>query len=86
MEEIDKQRRSEFKRYELEKEAEKRERLRLMDEEQRNAEIEKLEEMKKKHADHPKIHHPVRVMAAYQRACLVSAYGLCRLAFLKLVA
>ena len=61
LEDIDKQRRDEFKRYELEKEAEKQDKLSHMDEEHRKEEVIKLEEMKKKHADHPKIHHPVRI-------------------------
>lgn len=42
------------------KEHERRERLKNMSEEDRKKEEQHYEEMKKKHADHPKVNHPVR--------------------------
>ena len=42
------------------KEHERREYLKTLDEEKRQREESKFEEMKKKHGDHPKVHHPVR--------------------------
>lgn len=41
------------------KEHDRREHLKALDEEARKKEEEHNEEMKKKHADHPKINHPV---------------------------
>lgn len=41
------------------KEHERREHLKELDEEARQKEEEHYEEMKKKHAEHPKINHPV---------------------------
>lgn len=41
------------------KEHERREYLKTLDEEKRKREESKFEEMKKKHGDHPKVHHPV---------------------------
>jgi len=58
LEEQDKVRREEFKRYEMEKEHRKREELAKLSEEERKKEKEKLENMDKKHKDHEKIHHP----------------------------
>jgi len=58
LEEQDKQRKEEFKRYELEKERHKREELAKLSEEERTKEKEKLDQMDKKHKDHEKIHHP----------------------------
>ncbi|XP_056138613.1 nucleobindin-2-like isoform X2 [Lampris incognitus] len=55
---FDKERHEEFKRYEMMKEHERRERLKAMDDEHRKKEEEHYEEMRKKHADHPKINHP----------------------------
>uniref|UniRef100_UPI0037E80F4C nucleobindin-2-like n=1 Tax=Semicossyphus pulcher TaxID=241346 RepID=UPI0037E80F4C len=55
---FDKDRHDEFKRYEMLKEHERRERLKTMNEEDRKKEEQHYEEMKKKHADHPKVHHP----------------------------
>lgn len=61
LDELDKQRREEFKNYELEKEHERREHLKELPEEERKKEEQKYDEMKKKHRDHPKLHHPVRL-------------------------
>ena len=41
------------------KEHERRERLKTMSEEDRVKEEQHYEELKKKHADHPKVNHPV---------------------------
>ena len=59
LEEIDKERKDEFKKYEMEKEYLRKEKLKNLDEQARLAEEAKYEEMKKKHKDHPKLHHPV---------------------------
>uniref|UniRef100_A0A0B6ZDV2 EF-hand domain-containing protein n=1 Tax=Arion vulgaris TaxID=1028688 RepID=A0A0B6ZDV2_9EUPU len=58
LEELDKRRRKEFKEYEMEKEYEKKEHLSHLSEEERRQEESRLEELKKKHADHPKLNHP----------------------------
>lgn len=58
LENYDKGRHDEFKRYELMKEHERRERLKGMNEEDRKKEEQHYEEMKKKHANHPKVNHP----------------------------
>ncbi|KAM7397128.1 hypothetical protein PAMP_020125 [Pampus punctatissimus] len=58
LENFDKDRHDEFKRYELMKEHDRRERLKTMNEEDRRKEEQHYEEMKKKHADHPKVNHP----------------------------
>ncbi|XP_046670959.1 nucleobindin-2 isoform X2 [Homalodisca vitripennis] len=56
--EADKQRREEFKAYEMEKEFEQKQKLAKMDEEKKNKYLEELEEQKKKHKKHDPIHHP----------------------------
>ncbi|XP_066503210.1 nucleobindin-2a [Hoplias malabaricus] len=58
LENFDKERHEEFKRYEMMKEHERREHLKTLDEVNRRKEEEHYEEMKKKHADHPKVNHP----------------------------
>ncbi|XP_070827441.1 nucleobindin-2-like isoform X1 [Chaetodon trifascialis] len=58
LENFDKGRHDEFKRYEMMKEHERRERLKTMNEEDRKKEEQHYEELKKKHADHPKVNHP----------------------------
>lgn len=42
------------------KEHDRREHLKTLNEDERKKEEEHYEEMKKKHADHPKVNHPVR--------------------------
>jgi len=42
------------------KEHDRREHLKTLDEDERRKEEEHYDEMKKKHADHPKVNHPVR--------------------------
>jgi len=58
LEEMDKQRREEFKEYEMEKEYEKQQHLNELDEQKRKEEEKRLEELKKKHQQHPKLNHP----------------------------
>lgn len=45
----------------MEKEHERREHLKELPEEERKKEEQKYDELKKKHKDHPKLHHPVRL-------------------------
>uniref|UniRef100_A0A182FDL7 Uncharacterized protein n=1 Tax=Anopheles albimanus TaxID=7167 RepID=A0A182FDL7_ANOAL len=56
--EHDQKRREEFKQYELQKEFEKQEKLRQLDEEHRKAYEEELKKQQAKHDNHEKIHHP----------------------------
>uniref|UniRef100_A0A3P9K1E6 Nucleobindin 2 n=1 Tax=Oryzias latipes TaxID=8090 RepID=A0A3P9K1E6_ORYLA len=58
LENFDKERHDEFKKYEMLKEHERRERLKGMSEEDRKKAEQHYEEMKKKHANHPKVNHP----------------------------
>ncbi|KAE8296763.1 Nucleobindin-2 DNA-binding protein NEFA Prepronesfatin Nesfatin-1 Precursor [Larimichthys crocea] len=58
LENYDKDRHDEFKRYEMMKEHDRRERLKNMNEEDRKKEQQHYEEMRKKHASHPKVNHP----------------------------
>ncbi|XP_074853841.1 nucleobindin-2 isoform X3 [Carettochelys insculpta] len=58
LENYDKTRHDEFKKYEMMKEHERREYLKSLNEEKRREEEAKYEEMKKKHGDHPKLNHP----------------------------
>lgn len=59
LENFDKERHEEFKKYEMLKEHDRQEHLKTLDDEGRKKEEEHYEEMKKKHADHPKVNHPV---------------------------
>uniref|UniRef100_A0AAX7TR55 EF-hand domain-containing protein n=1 Tax=Astatotilapia calliptera TaxID=8154 RepID=A0AAX7TR55_ASTCA len=58
LENYDKERHEEFKRYEMMKEHDRQEHLKTLDDDERKKEEEHYEEMKKKHADHPKVNHP----------------------------
>ncbi|XP_040058038.2 nucleobindin-2a [Gasterosteus aculeatus] len=58
LENYDKERHEEFKKYEMTKEHDRQEHLKTLDEDERKKEEEHYEEMKKKHADHPKVNHP----------------------------
>ncbi|XP_059191331.1 nucleobindin-2-like [Centropristis striata] len=58
LENFDKDQHDEFKKYEMMKEHERRERLKGLNEEERQKEEQHYEEMKKKHAEHPKVNHP----------------------------
>ncbi|XP_061532783.1 nucleobindin-2-like [Phycodurus eques] len=58
LEHFDGERHDEFKRYEMMKEHERREKLKVMTEEERKKDEERYEEMRKKHADHAKVNHP----------------------------
>ncbi len=60
LEEADRMRRESFKRYEMEKKFEERERLNhIEDEEKRNEEEERMKKMKEKHRQHETPHHPM---------------------------
>lgn len=69
LEEFDKKRKEEFKEYEMEKEYEKKKHLSELSDAERKKEEARLEELKKKHADHPKLNHPV---------CLVFCLLICQ--------
>lgn len=56
--ENDRRRREEFKQYELQKEFEKQEQMRQLDEEHRKQYEEDLKKQQEKHNNHEKIHHP----------------------------
>lgn len=58
LEQYDRTRHEEFKKYEMMKEHERREYLKTLSEEKRKEEESKFEEMKRKHEDHPKVNHP----------------------------
>ncbi|XP_054631673.1 nucleobindin-2-like [Dunckerocampus dactyliophorus] len=58
LENFDRERHDEFKRYEMMKEHERRENLKLMTEEERKKEEQHFKDMKRKHADHVKVNHP----------------------------
>ncbi|XP_007885701.1 nucleobindin-2 [Callorhinchus milii] len=58
LENYDRDRHEEFKQYEMLKEHERREYLKTLDDVRRKEEEMRFEEMKKKHRDHPKVHHP----------------------------
>ncbi|XP_041366563.1 nucleobindin-2-like isoform X2 [Gigantopelta aegis] len=58
LEELDKMRDAEFKQYEMEKEFEKKQHLASLTEEERKKEEERLEALKKKHKEHPRLNHP----------------------------
>ncbi|XP_037306362.2 nucleobindin-2-like [Pungitius pungitius] len=58
LENYDQSRHDEFKKYEMVKAHERKERLSNMSEEERRAEEQRYEEMRKKHAEHPKVNHP----------------------------
>ncbi|XP_053740687.1 nucleobindin-2-like isoform X1 [Synchiropus splendidus] len=58
LENYDQDRHDEFKKYEMMKEHERRERLKSMSEEERKKEQQRYEEMRRKHADHAKVNHP----------------------------
>ncbi|XP_037778741.1 nucleobindin-2-like isoform X4 [Penaeus monodon] len=58
LEKVDQQRREEFKKYEMEKEFERKQELAGMDDEHRKQAEEKHNEEVKKHGEHEKLHHP----------------------------
>ena len=57
---LDKQRKDEFKKYEMEKEHLHKKKMAVMDDIHRKEEERTWEEQKEKHKKHPKLHHPVR--------------------------
>ncbi|KAI7690783.1 Nucleobindin-2 [Sarcoptes scabiei] len=58
LDELDKKRRRDFKQYEMEKEIQYQESLQNMTAEQKAEAIKHHDEIKKKHSEHPKVHHP----------------------------
>ncbi|KAJ9580412.1 hypothetical protein L9F63_003936, partial [Diploptera punctata] len=56
--EADRKRREEFKEYEMQKEFEKQEQLKELDEEHKKELIKDMEEKEKKHKEHEPLHHP----------------------------
>lgn len=56
--EADRKRRDEFKEYELQKEFEKQEKLRDLDEDHRKKYENEIKQMTEKHIKHEKVHHP----------------------------
>lgn len=56
LEEVDKQRKEEFKEYEMQKEFEHQNKLKGLDEEKRKTEEKAWEEAQAKHKQHPKVH------------------------------
>lgn len=58
MEEIDKQRREQFKEYEMKKKAEEDHNLAQMRPDEREKEKHKIEEAKERHNNHEKLKHP----------------------------
>ncbi|XP_061578388.1 nucleobindin-2-like isoform X3 [Cololabis saira] len=58
LENYDRDHHEQFKRYEMMKEHDRREKLRSLSEEERRKEEQHYEEMRKKHAQHPKVNHP----------------------------
>ncbi|XP_070199680.1 nucleobindin-2-like isoform X3 [Littorina saxatilis] len=58
LEELDKQRKEEFKTYEMEKEFEYREKLKTLPDEDKKKEEQHHKELKEKHQQHEKINHP----------------------------
>lgn len=60
LEEVDKARKEEFKRYEMEKKFQRKEHLKKIEnEKEREAEENRILDMDKKHKDHEKPHHPM---------------------------
>ncbi|PNF41274.1 hypothetical protein B7P43_G01464 [Cryptotermes secundus] len=56
--EADRKRREEFKEYEMQKEFEKQEKLKALDEEHKKQMVKDLEEQEQKHKQHEPLHHP----------------------------
>lgn len=56
--EADKERHEEFKQYEMQKEFEKQEKLKTMDEDHRKKYEEELKKQREKHNKHEAVHHP----------------------------
>lgn len=60
LENYDAERHEEFKRYEMLKEHERREYLKGLDQEKRDKEEKRMQELMEKHRQHPKVNAPVR--------------------------
>lgn len=52
------------------KEHDRREHLKTLDEDERKKEEEHYEEMRKKHADHPKVNHPVSLTSLHTQVTI----------------
>lgn len=74
LENYDAERHEEFKRYEMLKEHERREYLKGLDQEKRDKEEKRMQELMEKHRQHPKVNAPVRTYAGRHQqpgeACL----------------
>lgn len=58
LEKLDKERREDYKTYEMEKEWQFQERLKMMNETEKQEAIKLRQQLKEKHDDHPKVHEP----------------------------
>lgn len=67
LEENDRERRKEFKRYEMEKELKRRSEMRRMNEEERAEAKENYEKERKEMKQHAKLNHPVRTILTNQK-------------------
>lgn len=67
LENYDAERHEEFKRYEMLKEHERREYLKGLDQEKRDKEEKRMQELMEKHRQHPKVNAPVRTYARRHR-------------------
>lgn len=65
LENYDAERHEEFKRYEMLKEHERREYLKGLDQEKREREERRMQELKEKHRQHPKVNAPVRTCVGF---------------------
>jgi hypothetical protein len=65
LEDLDKERRDEFKTYEMEKEHLRREKLKALDENARATKEKEFQEMRDKHKKHAKVNHPVSAIRGF---------------------
>lgn len=78
VEQLDESRHEEVKRYQMMKEHERRENLKSLSQEQRQEEERRYQEARLKHAEHPRINHPVRpAESAQPSAESAGLTGLC---------
>ena len=57
---LDAKRKHDFKEYEMEKKLETKEKLAKMSDLDRDKEVKRMDELRRKHNEHPKVNHPVR--------------------------
>lgn len=81
VEQLDESRRQDLKRYQMMKEHERREYLKSLKEEKRQEEQQRYQEAELKHADHPRINHPVRPAESAQPSA--ESAGLTQHCFLR---